>query len=104
MALGSYCSTTPRPSRTGTTSRRLQADPNYRLIRADADTRNGFAVFERVCELPLSGVRARTPKYDAAREDGLPNRLSKRCARGCARAPLRHLSPRQGALAVAATP
>lgn len=29
-------------------SRRLQADPEYRLIRADAETRYGFAVFERV--------------------------------------------------------
>ena len=28
--------------------RRLQSDPAYRLIRADADVRNGFAVFERV--------------------------------------------------------
>lgn len=29
-------------------SRRLHADPEYRLIYADPDTRNGFAVFERV--------------------------------------------------------
>jgi hypothetical protein len=29
-------------------SRRLQADPGYRLIYADPATRNGFAVFERV--------------------------------------------------------
>jgi hypothetical protein len=29
-------------------SRRLQADPEYRLICADPETRNGFAVFERV--------------------------------------------------------
>jgi hypothetical protein len=29
-------------------SRRLQADPRYRLIYADPHTRNGFAVFERV--------------------------------------------------------
>lgn len=29
-------------------SRRLEADPNYRLIRADAETRYGFAVFEAV--------------------------------------------------------
>jgi hypothetical protein len=29
-------------------SRRLQADPKYRLIYADPETRNGFAVFERV--------------------------------------------------------
>lgn len=29
-------------------SRRLQADPNYRVIRADPHLRNGFAVFERV--------------------------------------------------------
>jgi hypothetical protein len=29
-------------------SRRLQADPEYRLIYADPETRNGFAVFERV--------------------------------------------------------
>jgi hypothetical protein len=28
-------------------SRRLEADANYRLIRADPETRNGFAVFER---------------------------------------------------------
>lgn len=27
--------------------RRLQADPAYRLVRADRETRNGFAVFER---------------------------------------------------------
>jgi len=29
-------------------SRRLQADPEYRLIRAELHVRNGFAVFERV--------------------------------------------------------
>ncbi len=29
-------------------SRRLQADPEYRVIRADPHVRNGFAVFERV--------------------------------------------------------
>lgn len=29
-------------------SRRLRADPSYRLIRADPHVRNGFAVFERV--------------------------------------------------------
>jgi len=29
-------------------SRKLSADANYRLIRADPQTRNGFAVFERV--------------------------------------------------------
>lgn len=29
-------------------SRRLQADPDYKLIHADPETRNGFAVFERV--------------------------------------------------------
>jgi hypothetical protein len=29
-------------------SRRLQADSNYRVICADAETRNGYAVFERV--------------------------------------------------------
>ena len=29
-------------------SRRLQADPEYRLIHADSETRNGSAVFERV--------------------------------------------------------
>lgn len=29
-------------------SRRLQTDASYRLIRADSETRNGFAVFERV--------------------------------------------------------
>jgi hypothetical protein len=28
-------------------SRRLEADASYRLIRADSETRNGFAVFER---------------------------------------------------------
>ena len=28
-------------------ARRLGADPQYRLIHADRDTRNGFAVFER---------------------------------------------------------
>ena len=28
-------------------SRSLQADPAYRLIHADAETRNAFAVFER---------------------------------------------------------
>jgi hypothetical protein len=28
-------------------SRRLQVDPEYRLIHADPETRNGFAVFER---------------------------------------------------------
>jgi len=30
------------------TSRSLQADPNYSVIRADPHVRNGFAVFERV--------------------------------------------------------
>jgi hypothetical protein len=29
-------------------ARRLETDPNYRLIRADADTRYGFAAFEHV--------------------------------------------------------
>jgi hypothetical protein len=29
-------------------SRRLRADPRYRLVRSDPETRNGFAVFERV--------------------------------------------------------
>jgi hypothetical protein len=29
-------------------SRRLAADPAYRLVRADPTTRNGFAVYERV--------------------------------------------------------
>ena len=29
-------------------SRRLQADPGYRVILADPQVRNGFAVFERV--------------------------------------------------------
>jgi hypothetical protein len=29
-------------------SRRLEADPAYRLVRADPTTRNGFAVYERV--------------------------------------------------------
>jgi hypothetical protein len=29
-------------------SRRLEADPEYRLVSADSETRNGFAVFERV--------------------------------------------------------
>ena len=29
-------------------ARRLQSDPEYRLICADQETRNGFAVFERV--------------------------------------------------------
>jgi hypothetical protein len=29
-------------------SRRLRADPEYRLLHADSETRNGFAVFERV--------------------------------------------------------
>jgi hypothetical protein len=29
-------------------SRRLMADPSYHLVRADPETRNGFAVFERV--------------------------------------------------------
>jgi hypothetical protein len=29
-------------------ARRLEADPAYRLVRADATTRNGFAVYERV--------------------------------------------------------
>jgi hypothetical protein len=29
-------------------SRRLQADPSYRVVCADPKTRNGFAVFERV--------------------------------------------------------
>ena len=29
-------------------SRRLRADPEYRLVYADSETRNGFAVFERV--------------------------------------------------------
>ena len=29
-------------------ARRLQSDPEYRLICADHETRNGFAVFERV--------------------------------------------------------
>jgi hypothetical protein len=30
------------------TSRRLEADPNYSVVRADPNVRNGFAVFERV--------------------------------------------------------
>jgi hypothetical protein len=29
-------------------ARQLEADPHYRLVRADRRTRNGFAVFERV--------------------------------------------------------
>jgi hypothetical protein len=29
-------------------ARRLEADPDYRLVRADPTTRNGFAVYERV--------------------------------------------------------
>ncbi len=28
-------------------TRRLEADPRYRLVRRDSSTRNGFAVFER---------------------------------------------------------
>lgn len=35
-------------------SRRLRADPDYRLLRADPDVRNGFAVFERVVSVSAS--------------------------------------------------
>ena len=42
-------------------ARRLQADPQYRLIRADPDIRNGFAVFERVVLASASAGQARVP-------------------------------------------
>jgi hypothetical protein len=40
------------------TSRRLEADPNYAVIRADPQVRNGYAVFERVvCANPSDPSR-----------------------------------------------